>query len=378
MAKKKKPSKKKTAKRTEKKMEQAGEWFTPLLAGNWYRGTDATGKGVGTAYLGRGLYLTWTKMMAEAFAGLAVQESGQGPPKVEAFTLKPGLKILDNLSSLMINIKKELGVQPWEKIESPTFTRLLTKYVQDHGYDGVIDDNPANGMVIFDSKNVIKASMKRNPEYRRNVDEKLQKILRDLKMTNDPLVAQQAFVMLKRAGVRNAGAFWYDWKYSQLDRSTLPVDMVLIPPDSRVYMFWATRVETPFTYNFYCSEHGREHVFDEYYTTHEEPLVPSGPPGSNERRESEQLVQNHIINEYSDTLLNLFNKHPELSDVVLPPWAGYQPVLAGRTEERGDLRNEMLFCSEPGCNLIIKLPTHEIGWEEALVDHVPKAKQRLY
>lgn len=146
------------AKRKSKKV-----WFESLLAGEWFRGTDAKGKGVGVAYMGSGVYLTWMRGVAEAFAKLAVDASGKGPPKIHSYHLKPGLKILDNKSALMVNIKRELGVSPWDKIDSPLFSKILAARVQEEGFDGVIDDNPADGLVIFNPENVVKVEARMNP-----------------------------------------------------------------------------------------------------------------------------------------------------------------------------------------------------------------------
>jgi len=154
---KKKPKKKKPAlPKTPKAKPIFNEWFENLLAQDWYRGSDASGKGVGLAYMGAGRYLTWMENIAEAFAVLAAEESEKYPAKVETYRLTPGLKILDNKSKLMIDIKHGLGVKPWEKIDNPIFSQILTKLVKEQGYDGVIDDNPADGLVIFDAENTIK------------------------------------------------------------------------------------------------------------------------------------------------------------------------------------------------------------------------------
>lgn len=144
------------------------EWFDYLLEDLWYRGTDAKGKGVGKAYMGFGLYLTWDRKMAEAFAHLAVEGSApipalgtkgtkgskKHPPKLMTYYLQPNLKILDNRSKTMFKIKKLLSVNPWDKIDNPLFSRLLTHYVKEKGYDGIIDDEAADGLCLFDATHV--------------------------------------------------------------------------------------------------------------------------------------------------------------------------------------------------------------------------------
>lgn len=138
------------------------QWFDKLLPGPWYRGIDATGKGVGVAYMGEGFYLTWSRGVAEAFAELAVQKTKKGPSKVQEYKLVLGkgrskLKLLDNRSALMSKIKRELGVEPWDKIDDPLFSQILTGRLQEEGVDGVIDSNPADGLVVFDRARVIEA-----------------------------------------------------------------------------------------------------------------------------------------------------------------------------------------------------------------------------
>lgn len=141
-------------KRKKKKVEET--WFDSLLRGTWYRGTDAKGRGLGVAFLGSGLYLTWDKDIADGFAWMACNKSGNGPAKLHKYKLKPNLKILDNQSTLMNRIKLSMGVDPWDKIDDPLFSAILTHHIKRNGYDGVIDDDSRFGIVIFDNQNVIK------------------------------------------------------------------------------------------------------------------------------------------------------------------------------------------------------------------------------
>ena len=126
----------------------------------FYRGTDASGRGVGTAFLGAGFYLTWDGDVAKAFAHLALDRSKKGPAKLLTYHLRPGLKLLDNHSKLMIEIKREMGVEPWDRIDSSMFSHLLTYHVKNAGYDGVIDTDPYMGLVVFDASAAIKVSEK--------------------------------------------------------------------------------------------------------------------------------------------------------------------------------------------------------------------------
>jgi len=182
------------AKKKPKKSPKKQEWFTSLLAGEWYRGADANGRGVGVAFMGKGLYLTWERPVAEAFAELAAQKSGAYPIKIETYRLKPGLKLLDNRSAVMADIKKSLGAQPWEKIENRVFATLLAKTVQDAGYDGVIESNPADGLVIFNADNAVKITP--SDKYRRNIDLSSESFRRDIRDRE----LEAAFLQLHYAG----------------------------------------------------------------------------------------------------------------------------------------------------------------------------------
>lgn len=139
-----------------KKLKNEAPWFEVLLNQPFYRGLDATGRGTGHAFMGEGLYTTWHKPAAQGFSILAVNKSGKGPGKLISYQLKPGVKLLDNFSPKMLKIKKDLGVGPWDKIETPLFAKALTLEVKEAGYDGVISDDPYFGMVVFDPQNLIK------------------------------------------------------------------------------------------------------------------------------------------------------------------------------------------------------------------------------
>jgi len=139
-----------------KKPSRSKPWFQDLLAGEFYRGCDTTGRGVGVAYLGAGFYVTWDLGVAEAFAALAVDQTKKRPAKLLTYRLRPGLKLLDNHSKTMIKIKRELGVEPWDKIDSPIFANLLTFHAKNAGYDGIIDSDPYMGLVLFDAAAAIK------------------------------------------------------------------------------------------------------------------------------------------------------------------------------------------------------------------------------
>lgn len=190
------PNRKKKSKKKSKKEVAEKQWFERLLPGEWYRGTDANGRGVGVAYMGEGFYLTWSKGTASAFALLAVDKSKKGPPQIKTYRIKEGLKILDNGSDFMCKLKKEeFGVDPWDKISSPLFSKLLTARLQEFGYDGVISSDPANGIVIFDASNVKEITARRNPKETlvEAINQKVDEWLARTK-ENDPYVNQNEYV----------------------------------------------------------------------------------------------------------------------------------------------------------------------------------------
>ena len=116
--------------------------------GVFYRGQSSSGKGMGFGMLGLGIYLTWDESMAQAFAGK------QTKGVVQTFKVKKGLKMADNTSNDFVQAMKNLGRKPWEWSHSKEFSGFLTGELKQMGYDGAYSDNPAEGVVIFDKKNV--------------------------------------------------------------------------------------------------------------------------------------------------------------------------------------------------------------------------------
>ena len=114
----------------------------------FYRGQASSGKGMGIGMLGLGIYLTWNESMAQAFAGK------QTKGVVQTFQGKKGLKMADNTSNDFVQAMKNLGRKPWEWSHSKEFYGFLTGDLKQMGYDGAYSDNPAEGVVIFDKKNV--------------------------------------------------------------------------------------------------------------------------------------------------------------------------------------------------------------------------------
>ena len=125
------------------------EWFKGLHAGNggrFYRGARGTGAGCGSGLgaLGRGIYLTWDEGMAEWFA----ERSGG---TVYTYEIDAGLNLLDSKSAVMAEIKAIYGLALHEYCDHPGYSDAITREVKARGYEGVISDNVAEGLVIFDA-----------------------------------------------------------------------------------------------------------------------------------------------------------------------------------------------------------------------------------
>ena len=124
------------------------DWMYKKNKGVFYRGQAASGKGMGIGMLGLGVYLTWSESMAQRFA------SKQTRGVVQTFEVKKRLKMADNTSKDFATAMANLGRKPWEWSPSKEFSGFLTGELKQLGYDGAYSDNPAEGVVIFDKKNV--------------------------------------------------------------------------------------------------------------------------------------------------------------------------------------------------------------------------------
>ena len=114
----------------------------------FYRGQSSSGKGMGFGMLGLGIYLTWSESMAQQFA------KKQTRGVVQTFKVKKSLKMADNTSKDFAKAMANLGRKPWEWSRSKEFSGFLTGELKQMGYDGAYSDNPAEGIVVFDKKNV--------------------------------------------------------------------------------------------------------------------------------------------------------------------------------------------------------------------------------
>ena len=87
--------------------------------------------------------------MAAAFASHHKQGG-----KVIALKLKEGLKMLDSMSPLMLGWKEEMGLGPFDYYGDPVYAKTVTSKAKRKGYDGIVSDSLAEGIVVFDPKNV--------------------------------------------------------------------------------------------------------------------------------------------------------------------------------------------------------------------------------
>ena len=124
------------------------DWMYKKNKAVFYRGESSSGKGTGYGMLGLGVYLTWSESMAQKFA------DKQTRGVVQSFKVKKGLKMADNTSKDFAIAMKNLGRKPWEWSREKQFSQFLTGELKQMGYDGAYSDNPAEGIVIFDKKNV--------------------------------------------------------------------------------------------------------------------------------------------------------------------------------------------------------------------------------
>ena len=123
--------------------------------GIFYRGVGRGGKGTGVGVLGQGIYLTWERGMAQAFAN---RQGADG--KVEEYKIKRSVKIADaggigKPDQDFIDVKAEMGFAPHQHAgNDPMFAAMLAIGLKAYGYDGAVSDDVATGVVIFDKKNI--------------------------------------------------------------------------------------------------------------------------------------------------------------------------------------------------------------------------------
>ena len=123
--------------------------------GIFYRGVGRGGSGTGQGNLGKGVYLTWDRGMASAFA----KQQGSGG-EVKEYKLKSNLKIVDaggltNGDKDWVATKADMGFSPQQHAgNDKMFASMLAMMLKERGYHGAVSDDVATGIVIFDKKNV--------------------------------------------------------------------------------------------------------------------------------------------------------------------------------------------------------------------------------
>ena len=123
--------------------------------GIFYRGVGKGGLGAGQGHLGAGIYLTWDRGMASAFAK---RQGADG--EVKEYKLRSNVKIVDaggmtDGDKDWIEAKAEMGFSPKQHAgNDKMFAGMLTMMLKEKGYDGAVSDDVATGIVIFDKKNV--------------------------------------------------------------------------------------------------------------------------------------------------------------------------------------------------------------------------------
>ena len=134
---------------TEVKTAPMWEFLYRKHKGVFYRGEGKGGKGTSLGALGAGIYLTWDKGMADFFAS----RLGSGGT-VKKYKVKSGLKIADVVGKDVIAARAEMGFGPSEYGGDAMYANLMTRNLKKLGYHGVVSDEVAEGIVIFDKKNV--------------------------------------------------------------------------------------------------------------------------------------------------------------------------------------------------------------------------------
>jgi len=172
---------------------------------------------------------------------------------------------------------------------------------------------------------------------------------RKLDAANDSSVALQLFHVRKRIGDPEAGPKWYLWKmYAERK------DDNLRDPNSLVY--WIDD-------HVYCDECG-PNLAEEYmdipqsYGYIADPYDPSYDPD-----DIQSIVDEQIDSNYGWNLYTMLGESPH--------WELREPGDEGHPDDEW-------VCASPleDCGVILKLDTHDIGWEDALADERPKSKKR--
>ena len=128
-------------------------WYKSLYRkqkGIFYRGEDPKTRksGAGLGALGTGIYLTWERDTALAYANLATKGV------VVEFKVPANLKLADSKGEDFLSVLEKMGITGYSA--DPMFAKALTFELKKMGYDGVVSDDKIEGLVIFDDKKVKK------------------------------------------------------------------------------------------------------------------------------------------------------------------------------------------------------------------------------
>lgn len=134
--------------------------------GIFFRGVSR-GKGIGYGMMGKGVYVTWDKGMANSFAEKASEKHG-GKPQLLLYKLPKNIKLMDWSSKDAFEIRDKSLM---ERMKDPAFITILNQNIREKGfseakeealsdtitteikakgYDGAISDEVADGIVVFD------------------------------------------------------------------------------------------------------------------------------------------------------------------------------------------------------------------------------------
>ena len=132
-------------------------WYKGLYKhqkGIFYRGEDPKTRksGAGLGALGTGIYLTWERDTALAYANLS--RAGTMAGVVVEFKVPANLKLADSKGEDFLSVLEKMGITGYSA--DPMFAKALTFELKKMGYDGVVSDDKIEGLVIFEPRKVKK------------------------------------------------------------------------------------------------------------------------------------------------------------------------------------------------------------------------------
>jgi len=173
-------------------------------------------------------------------------------------------------------------------------------------------------------------------------DELIRLLERKLDASNDPIIALRLFYARKRIGDSLAGPKWCEWKmYSE------GKDEDLRDPDSLVY--WVDG-------HVYCEECGHAEASAAVASTSSYGFAYS----SNDPDYDREIIDGEARSQYGRNFYSLLGDNPH--------WEQNKPGQGHPDDE---------WKCDAGCDIILKLDTHDIGWQDAMLDEKPKPKRRI-